>query len=80
MFRNHRGWKDSLRSHAIATGIKPVTLTIDILVRWNSIYYMLQNALLMEAPITALYASQTLDTRMRDIQITSCPYRFLRDL
>ncbi|KFZ23264.1 hypothetical protein V502_02249 [Pseudogymnoascus sp. VKM F-4520 (FW-2644)] len=61
VFRNRRGWRDSLRSHAIATGIKPITLTIDIPVRWNSTYHMLQNALLMEAPITALCASQTLD-------------------
>lgn len=80
VFRNRRGWKDSLRSHAIATGIKPVTLTIDMPVRWNSTYHMLQNALLMEAPITALCASQTLDTSMRDIQITSKEWELLHAL
>ena len=41
---------------------------------------MLQNAFLMEAPITALCGSQTLDISMRDIQISSKEWKLLRVL
>jgi hypothetical protein len=80
VFRNRRAWKDALSTHATATGIKPIALSIDMPVRWNSTYYMLEHALAMEAPITALCASQTLDISMRDIIISTKEWELLHNL
>ena len=80
MFRNRRAWRDALQSQAKATGFMPVALAIDMPVRWNSTYYMLNRALSMEAPITALCASQTLDISMRALIISLREWELLYNL
>ena len=52
-------------------GIQVVSMSLDMPVRWNSIYHMLKSALKLEQPIIAIYTSQTMDLSIRDIIIIS---------
>jgi hypothetical protein len=57
VFRNRRAWRDSLNAQAIAASIKPKALSLDMPVRWNSTYRMVDSALELQIPITAHCAS-----------------------
>jgi hypothetical protein len=80
VFHNRRAWRDSLNAQAIAASIKPKALSLDMPVRWNSTYRMVDSALELQIPITAHCASQTLDMSMRDIQLTSPDWLQLAEL
>jgi len=80
VFRNRRLWKDALQSQCIAVGIKPIQLSLNMPVRWNSTYQMLFQALKLQGPITAYCASQTLDAGMKDIVLTALDWSQLHDL
>lgn len=80
VFRNRRAWKDALKVQASTMGIQVVSMSLDMPVRWNSTYHMLENALKLEQPINALCASQTMDLSMRNIIITSIEWQVLHGL
>lgn len=80
VFRNRRAWKDALKVQASTMGIQVVSLSLDMPVRWNSTYHMLENALKLEQSINALCASQTMDLSMRDIIITPIEWQVLHGL
>ncbi|KFY06197.1 hypothetical protein V491_08791, partial [Pseudogymnoascus sp. VKM F-3775] len=80
VFRNRRAWKDALKVQASTMGIQVISMSLDMPVRWNSTYHMLENALKLEQPINALCASQTMDLSMRDIIITSIEWQVLHGL
>ena len=61
-------------------GTQVVSMSLDMPVRWNSTYFMLENALKLEQPINALCASQTMDLSMRNIIITSIEWQVLHGL
>lgn len=49
-------------------------------VQWSSTYYMINTALKLQNPITALCASQQLDPSMRDISLSSTDWMILHSL
>ncbi|KFY93500.1 hypothetical protein V500_03679, partial [Pseudogymnoascus sp. VKM F-4518 (FW-2643)] len=53
-----------------AAGQKPRQLSLDMPVRWNSTYYMLETALKLRIPITAVCTTQKLDPSIKDIALT----------
>ena len=71
VFRNRRAWKDALKKQCEAATIKYQKLSLDMPVRWSSTYHMINTALKLQSPITALCASQQLDLSMRDISLSS---------
>jgi hypothetical protein len=71
VFRNRRAWKDALQKQIKAAGQKLRQLSLDMPVRWNSTYYMLETAIQLRIPITAVCSTQKLDTSMKDIALTS---------
>jgi hypothetical protein len=70
VFRNRRAWKDALQKQIQAIGLKPQQLSLDMPVRWNSTYHMLEGALKLKIPITAVCTTQQLDSSMKDIALT----------
>jgi hypothetical protein len=71
MFRNHCRKKDALKNQYRATGIEVRQLTLDIPVCWSLTYQMIDIALKLQAPITALCVLQQLDISIRDIALTA---------
>jgi hypothetical protein len=71
VFRNRRAWKDALQKQTVAAGLKVQQLSLDMPVRWNSTYSMLESAIKLRVPITAICASQQLDISMRDIALNA---------
>ena len=71
VFRNRRGWKDALQRQVQAAGLKPRQLSLDMPVRWNSTHHMLEGALKLRVPITAVCTTQQLDMSMKDIALTA---------
>ena len=70
VFRNRRGWKDALQNQCQATNTAFKQLVLNMPIRWNSTYHMVDTALQLQTPITALCASQRLDLSMRTIALT----------
>lgn len=77
---NRRQWNDALRRQALAAGLKPRQLTLDMPIRWNSTYYMLITAKYLRDPITAVCATQTFDLSMREIALTSEDWTIIQGL
>jgi hypothetical protein len=71
VFRNRRAWKDALQRQIQAAGLKPQQLSLDMPVRWNSTHHMLEGALKLKTPITAVCTTQQLDISMKDIALTA---------
>ena len=80
VFRNRRGWREHLKQQTLISGIKVRQLSLDMPVRWNSTYTMLDTAIKLRVPITALCASQTMDVSMKDIALTTADWQLLEDL
>jgi hypothetical protein len=70
IFCNRLVWRDTLNTQVIAASIKPKALVLDIPVYWNSIYKMLEAALVLQTPIIAVCTTQTLDISIQDILLT----------
>ena len=60
--------------------MKQRLLVLDMLVRWNSTYDMINVAYMQESPITAVCASQTIDLSVRDIMLTQNDWTILHKL
>jgi hypothetical protein len=60
--------------------MKQRLLVLDMLVRWNSTYDMINVACMQESLITAVYASQTLDLSVREIMLTQNDWVILHKL
>ncbi|KFY19337.1 hypothetical protein V493_08008 [Pseudogymnoascus sp. VKM F-4281 (FW-2241)] len=71
VFRNRRLWKDALQKQTMVAGLKVQQLSLDMPVRWNSTYKMLETASKLRVPITAICASQQWDISMRDIALNA---------
>jgi hypothetical protein len=80
IFRNRRQFKSQLEQQLRATGMKPKLLTLDMPVRWNSTYEMLNTACSQEGPITAVCASQTIDLSIREIMLSHSDWAILHKL
>lgn len=80
VFRNRRVWKDALKKQCEAATIQYRQLSLDMPVRWSSTYHMINTALKLQSPITALCASQQLDPSMRDISLSSTDWMILHSL
>ena len=63
-----------------AAGQKPRQLSLDMPVRWNSTYYMLEAAIKLRIPITAVCSTQKLDISMKDIALTSNDWAIIEAL
>jgi hypothetical protein len=61
IFRNRQQFKSQLEQQLRAVGMKLKFLVLDMPVRWNSTYEMINAACSQEGPITAVCASQTID-------------------
>jgi hypothetical protein len=70
IFRNRRGFRSLLEQQLKATGTKQRLLVLDMPVRWNSTYDMINIACMQESSITAVWASQTIDLSVRNIMLT----------
>ena len=70
VFRNRRQWKDALQKQTVVAGLKKLQLSLDMPVRWNSTYEMLNTAIKLRIPITAVCATQQMDPSMKDIALT----------
>jgi hypothetical protein len=55
----------------MVAGLKVQQLSLDMPVRWNSTYKMLEIATKLRVPITAICASQQWDISMRDIALNA---------
>jgi hypothetical protein len=80
IFRNRRQWKDGLQKQCEAANIPFRQLSLDMPVRWSSTYHMIDTALKLQRPITALCASQQLDLSIKDIALTAIDWKTLEDL
>jgi hypothetical protein len=80
VFRNRRAWKDALQRQVKAAGLKPQQLSLDMPVRWNSTHHMLDIALKLQIPITAVCTTQQLDISMKDIALTTEDWAVIKDL
>jgi hypothetical protein len=60
--------------------MKQRLLVLDILVRWNSTYDMINIACMQESPITAVCTSQTLDLSVCKIMLTQNDWAILHKL
>jgi hypothetical protein len=80
IFRNRRGFRSQLEQQLKATGMKQRLLVLDMPVRWNSTYDMINVACMQESPITAVCASQTIDLSVRDIMLTQNDWTILHKL
>ncbi|KFY67389.1 hypothetical protein V496_01580 [Pseudogymnoascus sp. VKM F-4515 (FW-2607)] len=80
VFRNRRAWKDALQKQIQAAGQKPRQLSLNMPVRWNSTYYMLETALKLRIPITAVCSTQKLDLSMKDISLTTDDWAIIKAL
>jgi hypothetical protein len=50
---------------SLNNSLRPRLLVLDMPVRWNSTYDMINTAYMQESPITAVCASQTIDLSIR---------------
>jgi hypothetical protein len=75
-----RVWRNALNTHVFAAAIKPKALVLDMPVRWNSTYKMLEAALALQTPIIAVCATQTLDISMPDVCLTGPDWLQLAEL
>jgi hypothetical protein len=80
VLRNRRQWKDMLKKQCEAANIQAQQLSLDMPVRWNSTFYMIDIAIKLRGPITAICASQQLDLSMKDIALTATDWQMLDDL
>ena len=80
VFRNRRAWKDALQKQMKAADQKPRQLLLDMPIRWNSTYYMLETAIKLRIPITAVCSTQKLDISMKDIILTSNDWTIIEAL
>ena len=80
IFRNRRGFKAALERQVRAAKMKVKLLTLDMPVRWGSTYDMLRLACEMEAPITAVCATQQIDLSVRSIALTPTDWALTKDL
>jgi hypothetical protein len=60
--------------------MKQRLLVLDMLVRWNSTFNMINIAVIQESPITAVCASQTIDLSVRESMLTQKDWSILHKL
>jgi len=70
MFRNCYGFRTLLERQLKISGIKPYLLTLDMPVRWNSTYKMINYIYMQEEAINAVCVSQQVDISVRSIKLT----------
>ena len=71
IFQNRRAFKSALESQVRLSRIKPVRLlTLDMPVRWNSTYEIINIACQQEVPITAVCTTQKIDLSIHEIMLT----------
>jgi hypothetical protein len=80
IFRNRRGFRVLLERQLKISGIKPHLLTLDMPVRWNSTYEMINHACTQEEAINAVCASQQVDISVRSIKLTDSDWAILHYL
>lgn len=80
VFRNRRLWKDALQKQTMVAGLKVQQLSLDMPVRWNSTHKMLESAIKLQVPITAICASQQWDISMRDIALNANDWSTIKEL
>jgi Domain of unknown function (DUF4413) len=80
IFRNRRGFRVLLERQLKISGIKQHLLTLDMPVRWNSTYEMLNYACIQEEAINAVCASQQVDISVRSIKLTDGDWVILHQL
>jgi hypothetical protein len=80
IFRECRGFKAALERQLQAARMKVKLLTLDMLVRWGATYNMLRLACEMEAPITAVCATQQIDLLVWSIALTHTDWALTKHL
>lgn len=80
VFRNRRLWKEALQKQTMVAGLKVQQLSLDMPVRWNSTHKMLESAIKLQVPITAICASQQWDISMRDIALNANDWSTIKEL
>jgi hypothetical protein len=70
VFRNRCGFRTLLERQLKISGIKPHLLTLNMPIRWNSTYEMIDHACTQEEAINAVCASQQIDISVRGIKLT----------
>ena len=71
IFRNRRGFRALLERQLKISGMKPHLLTLDMPVRWNSTYEMINHACTQEEAINAVCISQQVDILVCSIKLTN---------
>jgi len=80
IFRNRRGFRTLLERQLKISGIKRHLLTLDMLVRWNSTYEMINHVCTQEEAINAVCASQQIDILVRTIKLTDSDWAIIHHL
>ena len=80
VFRNRCGFRALLERQLKISGIKPHLLTLNIPVRWNSTYEIIDHTCTQEEAINAVCASQQIDISVRSIKLTDRDWIILHHL
>lgn len=80
IFRNRRLWRIALENQCKAVGISYHKLPLDMPVRWNSTFNMIKIACSLQAPITAVCATQEFDLSVKQLMLSATDWLLLNSL